>query len=371
VQTVIDDKIIAFYSWQSWTNQKVNRYFIQKAIEQALNRLKKDSDFELDCALDRDTKDLPGTPEIAESILQKIEKSDLFICDLTITTESINEDGDLRSSPNPNVLIELGYAVAKLGWERIITIMNAAYGNPQKLPFHLKHRRFPIVYNLSKTSANKDADKVKSELSQIISSSIKTALKSSLETKLHPKDERVLDELEHILFHWHMYLVAFLASMKLEPDNNPLNLAEFAVKNRDLSFLKNPSDNFIKSIVSFFSSENLEKISPHYNGEDTWAGNAVNELKIVMDECSFLLQRYADREETIISLVEDIRRSSKQLAGLLSFEGGCQAISNVWSYGLEEFLIAFFQSYGAILKYKGIIEVYDDTNIDEDGYGDF
>lgn len=365
------EKITVFYSWQSWTNQKANRYFIQKAIEQALVRLKKNSDFELDCALDRDTKDLPGTPAIADSILQKIENSDLFVCDLTITTESINEDSDLKSSPNPNVLIELGYAVAKLGWERIITVMNAAYGDPQKLPFDLKHRRFPIVYNLSKISVSEDAEKVRSELSQIITNSIKTALKSSLEAKLHSKDERVLDELEHILFHWHMYLVAFLASMKLEPNSNPLALMELEAKNRNISFFTNPNDKFIKSIVKFFSPENLEEISPHYNGEDTWAENAINELKIIMDECSFLLQRYADRQETIISLVEDVRRSSKQLAGLLSFEAGYKAISNVWSYGLKEFLIAFFQSYGVILKYKGIIEIYDDTNIDEDGYGDF
>ena len=49
-------------------------------------------------------------------------------------------------------------------------------------------------------------------------------------------------------------------------------------------------------------------------------------------------------------------------AGLLSFEAGYKAIANVWSYGLEEFLIAFFQSYGVILKYKGIIEIYDDIN---------
>jgi hypothetical protein len=49
-----------------------------------------------------------------------------------------------RSIPNPNILIELGYAVAKKGWERIICVMNQQYGGPSKLPFDLQHRRWPI-----------------------------------------------------------------------------------------------------------------------------------------------------------------------------------------------------------------------------------
>jgi hypothetical protein len=174
-------KISIFYSWQSWTDQKTNRYFIQKAIEQSLSNLKKDFEFDMECALDRDTKDLPGTPAIADSILDKINNSKLFICDLSITTESFNKKGELKSSPNPNVLIELGYAVAKLGWEKVITVMNSEYGNPDKLPFDLKHRRFPITYTLPSTSNNKCFDSERKKLSGTIASAIKISLIKTLQ----------------------------------------------------------------------------------------------------------------------------------------------------------------------------------------------
>jgi Predicted nucleotide-binding protein containing TIR-like domain len=362
-------KINIFYSWQSWTNQKKNRYFIQKVIEQSLSNLKKDFEFDIECALDRDTKDLPGTPAIADSILEKIDNCKLFICDLTITTKSLNKKGELKSSPNPNVLIELGYAVAKLGWEKVITVMNIEYGDPKKLPFDLQHRRFPIAYNLPSACDNNHFAIERKKLSGIIESSIKTSLARILqESALHPKDERVLEELEQILFHWHIYLTSFVASMKLQSNNNPLNLIEVAVKDKNISFFKNPSNDFIKSIVVLFSSQNLEKISPHFGGKDTWIVNAADALKMVMDDCSFLLQRYADRDEIIISLVEAVHRSSRQLAGLLEMEGGYTAISNVWSYGLEEFLLSFLQSYGIILEHKGIIEVYDDSDTEDDYY---
>lgn len=365
-------KISIFYSWQSWTDQKNNRYFIQKAIEQSLSELKKDFEFDVECALDRDTKDLPGTPAIADSILDKINNSKLFICDLTITTESFNKKCELKSSPNPNVLIELGYAVAKLGWEKVITVMNSEYGDPEKLPFDLKHRRFPITYNLPSTFNKKYFETERKKLSGTIASAIKTSLAGTLQESIpHPKDIRVVEELEQILFHWNIYLTSFFASMKLQSSNNPLNSIEVAVKSKNISFFKNPSNDFIESIVVLFSSQNLEKISPNFSGKDTWNANAIDALKIIVDDCSFLLQRYADRDETIISLVEAVHRSSRQLAGMLDMEGGYTAISNVWLCGLEEFLVAFLQSYGVILEYKGIIEIYDDSDTEDDYYKDF
>lgn len=365
-------KVTVFYCWQSWTNQKNNRYLIQKVIEQAIARFKKDAEFRVDCVLERDTKDLPGTPAIADSILQKIDNSDLFICDLTITTESINEAGDLKSSPNPNVLLELGYAVAKLGWEKVISVMNIAYGDPKKLPFDLQHRRFPITYDLPPGSSKQIIDKAKNDLEAGVFSSVKVLLKSGLiNASFDPKDERVLEELERILFVWDTHLVGFLASIQLSENESPLRQIELEVGNINISFFRNPDSDFVKSIVVLFSAANLERTSPHYSGKDNWIKNTIDVLKHITNECEFLLQRYADRDETVISLVEDVYRSSRQLAGLISIEKGYTAISNVWSYGLEEFLIAFLQSYGVILEYKGKIEAYDEASLEEDCYGDF
>ena len=98
-----------------------------------------------------------------ESIYKKIEKSKIFIADISI----INSESTGRKTPNPNVLIELGYAARSLGWEKIICIYNIDYGLIDDLPFDLKQRR-PLTYSLR----NKSKAEVRNEISKIISNSI-------------------------------------------------------------------------------------------------------------------------------------------------------------------------------------------------------
>src|SRR5262245_13952058 len=119
-------KIKIFYSWQSDSPFGCNKDFIQDAILLATSRIKPDDELDIEPVVDRDTQDLPGNPAIAQSMLEKIDQCSLFLCDVTI----ISERGVQRSTPNPNVLIELGYAVARIGWERIICVMNQEYGGP-------------------------------------------------------------------------------------------------------------------------------------------------------------------------------------------------------------------------------------------------
>jgi hypothetical protein len=83
-----------------------------------------------------------GTPHIAETIFTKIEHAKIFIADVSI----INSDYKKRKTPNPNVLIELGYAARVLGWNKIICIYNTDYGTYDDLPFDLKYRR-PLCYS--------------------------------------------------------------------------------------------------------------------------------------------------------------------------------------------------------------------------------
>ena len=58
--------------------------------------------------------------------------SDLSLC----FTEDLHHE---KKSPNPNVMVELGYAVKTLGWERIICLCNTDYGN--QYPFDIAHNR--------------------------------------------------------------------------------------------------------------------------------------------------------------------------------------------------------------------------------------
>jgi hypothetical protein len=137
-----------FYAWQSDRPQKTHRYLIRDAAKEAVKRLADDADVEDSPRLDHDTKDMPGTPEIAATIFRKIQESGAFIADLTFIGATDPHDGDKKLLPNPNVLLELGYAARSIGWDRIICVMNTAYGPVEEQIFDIKQRRWPICYTL-------------------------------------------------------------------------------------------------------------------------------------------------------------------------------------------------------------------------------
>lgn len=145
-----------FYSWQSDLKNKLNRSFIQDSLEKAAKRISKNVGITLEAVIDRDTYGVPGSPSIVESITSKIAKSDIFVCDISI----INTASDERATPNPNVLFELGFASAILGWDRIMMIQNTAFGGPEKLPFDLRGRRI-LQYHLDEAIENHAEEKLK------------------------------------------------------------------------------------------------------------------------------------------------------------------------------------------------------------------
>jgi hypothetical protein len=57
--------------------------------------------------------------------------------------------------PNPNVLVELGFAAHARSWDRILCVSNSAYGSEQDLPFDIRHRRI-ISYKLPADADSKD-----------------------------------------------------------------------------------------------------------------------------------------------------------------------------------------------------------------------
>ena len=119
--------------------------------------------FQLELNIDRDTKYELGTPDISDSIFKKIQRSKIFIADISI----INSGSSDRKCPNPNVLIELGYAVRVLGWERVFCLYNTDYGSLEDLPFDLRQRR-PIQYSLN----GKNKSEIRGTIAQILSDSI-------------------------------------------------------------------------------------------------------------------------------------------------------------------------------------------------------
>ena len=177
-----------FYSWQSDLPGNTNRNFIDNCVNEAVKKCNAVIKG-IGIIADRDTKGVMGSPNISQTIFSKIDECDLFIADVSIvnsysTLESVdtvidsvtetNKQQDIdqklqkiRYTPNPNVLIELGYAVKCLGWERVICFINTDYGDISKMPFDLEHQRV-TPYSLE----NSDKVNIKKQLSAIICGTI-------------------------------------------------------------------------------------------------------------------------------------------------------------------------------------------------------
>jgi hypothetical protein len=169
-----------FYSWQSDRPGAVCRNFIERALQSAIDRLRADVEIDpslrMDLELDRDTKNTPGSPAIFDTILSKIKMARVVVCDLTFVCR--REDG--RPIPNPNVLIECGYALNRPGSTRIVSAMNEAYGKAsnQSLPFNLAHIRFPIRYSLRENASEDEKKAARKLLTDALESALRTIFTS-------------------------------------------------------------------------------------------------------------------------------------------------------------------------------------------------
>ena len=153
--------VTVFYSWQSDTRAAANRTLIQRSLEDSLSEISDDDSLALDPAIDRDTVGVAGAPDISNTILRKIDASAAFVADVTI----VNSEESSRPMPNPNVLIELGYALKALGDSQIVLVQNTAFGGPELLPFDLRQKRV-LTYH-SATDAESRAIERKQLQSQL------------------------------------------------------------------------------------------------------------------------------------------------------------------------------------------------------------
>lgn len=133
-----------FWSWQSDTHQPSGRHFVRSVLAELaleLNGLDGTEDADRPGAgdeaedeevfaddgrveVDHDTYGVGGSPLIAETILGKIRDAAVFVADVTpIATSTAG-----KRVPNPNVMIELGYAMVVLDDQQIVLVMNGAEG---------------------------------------------------------------------------------------------------------------------------------------------------------------------------------------------------------------------------------------------------
>jgi len=192
-------KFIIFYSWQSTTEGKYNRYFIKDCIESATKQIRKNPDFKnIVFEVQDGVRGEAGSPPVADKIMERISQCDIFIADLSVTNWT--EKWKLwilknilrikiRPEQNKNVIDEHGIARATIGDRGIIGILNAKYGspneNPENITFDLRHLRFPIEYNFSKRNENS-----KSEIKNQLVSKLTSALKSTIPIALQSQKSK-------------------------------------------------------------------------------------------------------------------------------------------------------------------------------------
>jgi hypothetical protein len=114
-----------------------NRNFILTALESAAKDIASDDSIKVEPVVDRDTLNVAGSPDIGATILAKIKDADVVVADVTI----INGNSTGRLTPNPNVLVEVGYALAVHTESRLSLVNNLAFGRPEDLPFDLRQKR--------------------------------------------------------------------------------------------------------------------------------------------------------------------------------------------------------------------------------------
>jgi hypothetical protein len=246
-----------FFSWQNDTPAKQGHYLVEEALKDAIRRLSTDASVEEairdELEFDKDTKGVPGSPPIFDAILSKIDRAAIFVPDLTFVGTRLKG----LPTPNPNVLLEYGWALKTLGPNRIIAVMNAAYGEPTKtsMPFDLAHRRFPITYYLS-DDASIEARRVElKKLTDIFVKAIGDILRSESINTSSPVGEGVR------LF---------------EPLESPDDGVSFRGASFPLGFGRDPETGKSTPVYFLMGPTAWLRLMPHHLPDRTWS---IKELK--------------------------------------------------------------------------------------------
>jgi hypothetical protein len=238
----LKEKFTIFYSWQSDLKSKQNRNQISTDIQKAIKKAKRHSDkINLEICLDRDTKNKSGSPSISQTIFEKIDNSDIFICDVTIINNNLfNRILKKRFTPNPNVLIELGYAVNLLGWERIICLNNNSISKNEELPFDIRSHR---ITNIVSDNNEKNINTLKIAIDSIIKNYENITQKFN-ENSHKQHDQKIYNKLNNYFTEYRLK-----ESLSLAVNSNLTNQFYFDIWDSIENFYETVSNHFIDTEI--------------------------------------------------------------------------------------------------------------------------
>lgn len=163
-----------FFAWQMDTSAEFNKDFIWRALQDATANLATGAQPELSARPEKDTEGVSGNPNIVETIFRRISECSIFVADLTLVAETPKG----KKAPNPNVLLELGYAARCISWARTILVMNNTFGGGADLPFDILQHRWPIEYRV--TEHTQVRDRRYSSLTEVLTEALKACEEHAL-----------------------------------------------------------------------------------------------------------------------------------------------------------------------------------------------
>lgn len=187
-----------FFSWQSDRPKRVGRSLIEGALEAAVKQAVAAGAIEpaVRPQVQSGAKGEVGIVPLADTILKRIDAASVVVADLTYV--STRPKGEC--SPNPNVLLEFGYALNARTGRRMIAVMNTAFGHPgtEPLPFDLAHLTWPVLYDCPVEATDDQRRRARDTLTRALAQILKGMLTDSLPSPSvpvsapHPHDVRLL-----------------------------------------------------------------------------------------------------------------------------------------------------------------------------------
>lgn len=180
-----------FYSWQSdiFSNKKG----IRNSLSVAINLLNKDYP-DVKFEVDSDVRGTPGSQDIPTTLFGKIENSDIFLADVSLVGENSLRDSEKPKKyiPNPNVMIELGYAAGTLGWNRTLMVMNTLINSIEELPFDINKRvvigyKYQVQKGAAKILGKRIYFSLKTIVDEIMKEKSKNDIPYHILERLHPQ----------------------------------------------------------------------------------------------------------------------------------------------------------------------------------------
>ncbi|MEM7307154.1 MAG: hypothetical protein AAF682_10815 [Planctomycetota bacterium] len=172
-----------FYAWQSDLDGGCTRRLIAAALERASREL--GSAYQLDEA----ARDSPGSPDLQSTVHAKIDACAVFVPDLTL----VGSTGPDRHTPNANVLIEYGYAYARIGAARIVPVLNTHFGTERDLPSDLRSQLVKVRFALAPDAPASERSEVEGQVARELQREIALVVDAALFGGLSDEARRAVE----------------------------------------------------------------------------------------------------------------------------------------------------------------------------------